>query len=96
MAYQPIRKKTYSNNDTVTMVDNTEYRPDTSASIETVTFDPPSSGDYECWIYIETDASSPISITINPNGIIGSPVIGNNEGWEISVKDDVAIAFKVF
>ena len=73
------------------MADHTEYRA--AAAVTALTFTEPS-GHYECWIKFTTESSGAITITM-PNTIVGSPVIGNSETWEIRVKDGVSLATKV-
>ena len=79
-----------STGNSYTMADNTEYRA--AAAINTLTFTSPA-GNYECWIKFTTESSGAVTVTL-PNGIVGTPTIGNSETWEISVKDGVAIAIK--
>lgn len=73
------------------MENNAEYRA--AAAITTLTFTSPA-GNYECWIRFTTASSGVITVTL-PNGIVGTPTIGNSETWEISVKDGIAIALKI-
>ena len=78
--------------DTISMANNKEYRA--ASAVNTLTFNSPSSGNYECWIKFTTASSGAVTVTL-PNGIVGAPTIGNSETWEISVKDGVAIALKI-
>lgn len=73
------------------MADNAEYRA--AAAVSSLTFTSPASGNYECWIKFTTESSGAVTVSL-PNGIVGTPTIGNSETWEISVKDGVAIALK--
>ena len=75
------------------LVDNYEYYL-TDVSSLTITY--PSSGNYECWISLETASSGTISITLPTSEYIGNvPTFGTGEKWEISIKNGVVIAGKV-
>ena len=72
---------------------NAEYRGDDISSLELSYPD----GDFECWIRISTASEGEISIVLpEKTTYIGeSPVFGNKETWEISIKDGVAVAMEV-
>ena len=76
----------------ITLTDNTEYRL-TGVQTLTITFP---TGDFACWLRIQTAESGSISITFPATvKYIGeAPVFGAGETWELSVKDGVVIAMK--
>ena len=74
----------------VTVADNTEYY---FTDVATLVFTYPSSGNFECWIYLETSTTGAIDITFPTSSYIGDvPVFDVNEKWEISIKNGVIIA----
>lgn len=83
---------TQNNPSTITLVDNYEYYL-TDVSLLTFTYP---SGNFECWIYLETSNSGDISITFPTSGYIGDvPEFNAGDKWEISIKNSVVIAGKI-
>ena len=78
---------------TLAIADNYEYY---LVNVTSLTITYPSSGNYECWIYLETASSGTISITLPTSEYIGNvPTFGTGEKWEISIKNGVVIAGKI-
>lgn len=77
----------------ITIADNTEYY---LTNVSDLTFTYPESGNYECWIYIETATGGVVSITFPASSYIGdAPTFGTSEKWEVSIKNGVIIAGKI-
>ena len=82
-----------SNPSSILLADNCEYYL-TDVSTLTITY--PASGNWECWIYLETATTGTIAITYPTSSYIGKvPTFSANEKWEISIKNGVIIAGKV-
>ena len=82
-----------ANPSAITIADNTEYY---LTNVSDLTFTYPESGNYECWIYIETATSGVVSITFPASSYIGdAPTFGTGEKWEVSIKNGVIIAGKI-
>lgn len=76
----------------ITLVDNYEYY---LTNVSALTFTYPS-GNFECWIYLETATSGTITVAFPSSEYIGKiPTFGANEKWEISIKNGVIIAGKI-
>lgn len=77
---------------TIEIIDNTEYE---LTDVTTLTLTYPT-GKFECWLKITTASEGTITITLPSSSYIGyTPIFGNGETWEISIKDGVVIAQKV-
>ena len=77
----------------LTVTDNYEYY---LTNVSSLTIAYPESGNFECWIYIETASSGSITITLPTSSYIGDqPVFDTGEKWEISIKNGVVIAGKI-
>ena len=90
---QGLIKYDIDDGSTVKLANNAEYRGADIASLELLY----PSGDFECWLRITTAAEGDVNIVF-PDGTayIGvQPEFGNNETWEISIKDGVAVALEV-
>ena len=75
----------------ITLADNYEYY---LTNVSSLTFTYPS-GNFECWIVLQTASSGSISITFPNSEYIGKiPEFGTGEKWEISIKNGVIIAGK--
>ena len=75
----------------ITLADNYEYY---LTNVSALIFTYPS-GNFECWIVLETASSGGISITFPNSEYIGKvPTFGTGEKWEISIKNGVIIAGK--
>lgn len=75
----------------ITLADNYEYY---LTDVSSLTFTYPS-GNFECWIVLQTANSVSISITFPNSEYIGKvPTFGTGEKWEISIKNGVIIAGK--
>lgn len=90
---QGITKHSLNNASTVALENNAEYRGTGIASLELQYPD----GDFECWLRFTTAAEGSVNITFpESTEYIGDrPEFGNNETWEISVKDGIAVALEV-
>lgn len=77
---------------TVTLADNYEYYLTNVANL-TITFP---TGNFECWLYIETASSSTeITFPANTRYIGDGPEFAAGEAWEVSIKNGIVIAGKV-
>ena len=75
----------------ITLADNYEYY---LTNVSDLTFTYPS-GNFECWIILQTASSGSVSITFPNSEYIGKvPTFGTGEKWEISIKNGVIIAGK--
>ena len=75
----------------ITLADNYEYY---LTNVSNLTFTYPS-GNFECWITLETASSGSISVTFPNSKYIGKvPTFGTGEKWEVSIKNGVIIAGK--
>ena len=84
---------TQSNPTNITISDNYEYY---LTNVSSLIFDYPETGNYECWIYLETSDSGTVSITFPTSSYIGdTPLFNVGERWEISIKNGVIIAGKI-
>lgn len=82
-----------ANPSAINLADNTEYY---LTNVSDLAFTYPESGNYECWIYIETATSGVVSITFPASSYIGdAPTFGTSEKWEVSIKNGVIIAGKI-
>lgn len=79
--------------DSLTLSDNTEYR---LTNISSLTLSYPE-GNFEVWMKILFASSGTISVSFpNETKYIGvAPTFNNGETWEISIKDGVAICWRV-
>lgn len=76
----------------IALSNNTEY---VLSNVTALTLTYPS-GNFECWLKITTAASGTVTITLPTSSYIGhAPTFGNDETWEVSIKDSVVIAQKV-
>lgn len=77
----------------ITLADNTEYRLGT---ITTLNLTYPA-GNFECWMKLGFASTGNITVTFpSDTRYIGAvPTFGNNETWEVSIKDKVVVAQKV-
>ena len=74
------------------LVDNTEY---ILTNVNSMSINYPS-GNFNCWITLTTSPEGDIDISFQNNKHIGSPAeFGNDELWEISIKNGVYVAGKV-
>ena len=75
----------------ITLSDNYEYY---LTNVSNLTFTYPS-GNFECWIVLQTASSGSISVTFPNSEYIGKvPTFDTGEKWEISIKNGVIIAGK--
>lgn len=77
----------------ITLADNTEYR---LGVVTTLNLTYPT-GNFECWMRLSFASTDNITVTF-PSGtkyIGAAPAFGNNETWEVSIKDGVVAAQKV-
>ncbi|MEE0175828.1 MAG: hypothetical protein U0H79_08615 [Eubacterium sp.] len=90
---QGLKKRSIDDGATLILANNAEYRGADIASLEVQYPD----GDFECWMRFTTAAEGSISIIFpEDTAYIGEqPEYGNNETWEISIKDGVAVALEV-
>ena len=76
----------------ITLVDNYEYY---LTNVSDLTFTYPS-GNFECWIYLETATLGTITVALPSSEYIGKiPTFSANEKWEISIKNGVIITGKI-
>lgn len=76
----------------LTLEDNKEY---VLTMISSLTLSYPG-GNFECWLKVKTRTSGTVTIKFPSSAYIGyAPTFGNDETWEISIKDGVIIAQKV-
>lgn len=77
----------------ITLADNTEYRLGTVTTLN-LTYP---TGDFECWMKLDFTSTGNITVTFpSDTKYIGvAPTFGNNETWEVSIKDKVVVAQKV-
>ena len=75
------------------LVDNTEYRLQDVSSLDIVYPD----GNFEVWMNISFSSTETISVNFpEDTKYIGSkPSFSNGEVWEISIKDKVAICWRI-
>lgn len=73
--------------------DNTEYR---LTNVSSLTLSYPS-GNFEVWMNISFSTSETISVTFpaETKYIGAAPTFNNGETWEISIKDGVAVCWRV-
>lgn len=90
---KPIIAQKISEGSSIILADNTEYR---LTDVSTLRLSYPS-GDFECWMKLNFASTGNITITFpsNTKYIGAAPTFGNNETWEMSIKDGVVIAQKV-
>ena len=63
------------------------------SDVSSLTFTYPASGHWECLIILTTAASGTVTVTFPTSSYIGiTPSFGNNETWEISIRDGVIVA----
>ena len=76
----------------ITLADNTEYYL-TNVSALTLTYP---SGNFECWIKLQTVNSGSVAVTFPSSGYIGKiPTFNSGESWEVSIKNGVIIAGQI-
>ena len=76
----------------ITLADNTEYY---LTDVSALTFAYPS-GNFECWIRLNTVNSGAVAVTFPNSGYIGKiPTFGSGERWEVSIKNGVIIAGQI-
>ena len=73
--------------------DNTEYR---LSNISSLTLSYPE-GNFEVWMNISFSSTEPINVVFpDETRYIGAvPVFNNGQTWEISIKDGVAVCWRV-
>ena len=83
---------TQSSPSNIAIADNTEYY---LTNVSSLTFTYPS-GNFECWIKLQTVASGTVAVSFPNSQYIGKiPTIGSGESWEISIKNGVIIAGQI-
>lgn len=77
----------------ILLEDNTEYR---LADVSSLTLSYPE-GNFEVWMRLEFSETETINVVFpTETRFIGTePVFENGQTWEISIKDDVAICWRV-
>lgn len=77
----------------LSLSDNTEYR---LTNVSSLTLSYPES-DFEVWMKISFSSTETISVTFpNETQYIGTmPTFDNGQTWEISIKDSVAICWRI-
>ena len=75
------------------LVDNTEYR---LSNVSQLTLSYPT-GSFEVWMNIRCASTGTVSITLpSTTKYLGAaPTFGNGQNWEISIKDGVAICWRI-
>lgn len=92
--YDKYLTKTVTNaENTLVLNDNTEYR---LTDIGSLTLIYPNDN-FEVWMSIQFSSTKPISVSfpIETQYIGSAPTFNNGETWEISIKDGVAICWRV-
>lgn len=89
----PIFPQKISEGSSIILADNTEYR---LTDVSTLRLNYPT-GDFECWIKLNFASTGSITVTFpsDTKYIGAAPIFGNNETWEVSIKDKVVVAQKV-
>ena len=77
----------------VTLEDNTEYR---LTDVSSLTLSYPE-GNFEVWMCLAFSATETINVVFpTETRFIGAePIFGNGQTWEISIKDGIAICWRV-
>lgn len=89
----PIFPQKISEGSSIILADNIEYR---LTDVSTLRLNYPT-GDFECWMKLNFASTGNTTVTFpSDTKYIGvAPTFGNNETWEVSIKDKVVVAQKV-